>query len=247
MMNPFKRISWLDIEIYELRAGGSIRIVDDKVQRRTADDGSQEYWLKNLKDSLEAQEFEDIFIGSDGKQKLKCFSPTKGVYWPIKLIVTKTRELTEIELKQIQDSGVVTPEDELKLMNIKDEEKREEEKNIIIDINRHKKEKEIYQKIYKAYMETVIDTETLNHAIYKIQKNQLRLQTSKGISPTLILTVALIGLAVFIILASWAEYTYFQKPAMEFWNEQAPKILEASQRVACNSPVQAPVQPVPVG
>jgi len=212
---------WLEMEIFELRAGEMIRIVDDKVQRRKESDGSQYYWLKKEKEELSAQEFEDIFIGSKGQQKLKCFSPTKGVYWPIKFIVKKIRDITEEERKIIEGT-----------LN-------EQQKKLV--------EKEIYQKIYETYLETVIDTETINHAIYKMQKNQLRLQTGKGISPTVVLVALIITIAVFIVLSSWAEYSYFIKPAMEFWNSQAPKILEASQRVSCPNPISAPPQPVPVG
>jgi hypothetical protein len=212
---------WLEIEIFELRAGGNIRIVDDKVQRRKESDNSQYYYLKKEKEELSTQEFEDIFVGAKGQQKLKCFSPVKGVYWPIKFFVKKIRNLTDSEKKEIE--AITDPE--LKKL----------------------KEKEIYQKIYETYLETVIDTETLNHAIYKMQKNQLRLQTGKGISPTVILVTLIITIAVFIVLASWSEYNYFMKPAMEFWNSQAPIILEASQRVSCPNPIATPPQPVPVG
>lgn len=246
MRNPLKRTVWLDVEIYEQRAGGVIRIVDDKVQRRIDNDGSQLYYLKNAKDTLEPQEFENIFIGSNGKQKLKCFSPTKGVYWPIKFIVTRTREFTEAELKQIQVAEKLTAEQETKLLEIKDKKNREEEKLTLMKNNKSKKEKELYQRIFQTYMETVIDTETLNHAIYKIQKNQLRLQTGKGLSPTVILTLVIIVLAVFIIIASWSEYSYFLKPAMDFWNNQAPLILNAVNKVSCQNPTSAGTIPTPV-
>jgi len=217
----FGRGKWIDIEIFELRAGGVIRIINDKVQRRKDDDGSQYYYLRGEKETLEPQEFEDIFVGSKGQQKLKCFSVTKGVYWPIKFV-----------LKQVRD------------LNVEEKKKIDEEK----DLKKKKRlEKEIYKKIYDAYLETVVDTETLNHTIYKIQKNHLRLQTKTGLSPTIILTVVIIILAIFIILSSWAEYTYFLKPAMEFWNNQAPKIMEASQRVSCSNPTSATPSPVPVG
>jgi hypothetical protein len=110
----------------------------------------------------------------------------------------------------------------------------------------HKKEKEVYQKIFQTYFETMIDTETLNHAIYKVQKNQLRLQTGKGISPMMLMTVAIIAMAVFIILSMWANYSYDLKPSMDFWNSQAPLILNAVNKVSCPNPTSAGTVPVPV-
>lgn len=212
---------WLDMEIFELRAGGIIRIVKDKVQRRENKDGSQYYYLKNAKDTLEPQEFEDIYVDTKGRQMLKVFSPTKGVYFPINFIFKKTRKFNEEERKKIKNA-----------------ETKEKKKKII---------REIYADMYKTEFEARVDTNTLNHFIYKIRKNKLRLQTGGGLSPTMILTIMIVFIAVFIILTSWAEYTYFMKPAMEFWNEQAPKIMEMAKNCPASADQISPVQPVPVG
>jgi len=211
---------WLDMEIFELRAGGIIRIVRDKVQRRKASDESEEYYLKNAKDSLKSQDFEDIYVDTKGRQMLKVFSPTKGVYLPINFLFKKTRKFTEEEQDRIDKAGT-------------DEEKKE-------------KIREIYADMYKAQFDTRIDTDTLNHFIYKIRKNKLRLQTGGGLSPTMILTLMVIFIAVAFLIMSWANYNYSWKPAMDFWTEQSPKVLELAKS-SCPSAQNQIQQPVPVG
>jgi len=212
---------WLNMEIFELRAGGIIRIIKDNVQRREEKDGSQCYYMKNAKDTLESQEFEDIYVDVNGRQELKVFSPTKGVYFPINFMFKKIRGFTKEEQNKINNA------------------KTEDEKKKIT--------REVYANIYKAQFDIRVDTDTLNHFIYKIRKNKLRLQTGGGLSPTMILTLMVVFMAVAFLIMSWASYNYSFKPQMEFWEKQGPQILEMYKNI-CPAIAQNSIQqPVPVG
>ena len=210
---------WVEIEIFQLRGGNTIKIVRDMVQRKVNKDGSQYYQLKKLKDTFEPQEFESIYSGSSGEDILKLFSPTKGVYWPIKFQLKTVRPFTEQEQKFI-DEGT----DE------KDKEKRK---------------KEIYQKIFKTQFETVVDTNTLNHAIYKVQKNALRFQGS-GMDLATKMSILTIMLVVAFIIVSWATYNYFINPGMIFWNDHAKEVVEVYRLQHTGTSIPANQEPTPV-
>lgn len=215
-----------DIEIWSLRAGGGIRISKDKVQRRTKNDGAQYYYIKGTKDELEPQEFKHIFVGSKGEEVLKVFSPTKGVYLPIKFIYKRVRPFNEKEQEYINEA---TSDDEKK-----------------------KRAKETYQKIYKISFESQVDSDSLNHAIYKIQKNALRLQGGGMDLSTKIALMMVMMIVVFIII-SWATYNYFIKPGMDFWSANAKDVLTAKEldletaRLNAGITEPLPQTPTPVG
>ena len=242
--------NWLDIEIDELRGGNLIRIVRDKVQRRIHKDGSQEYYLKKAKTTFEAQEYEMIYVDSDGNQAMKVFSPAKGVYFPIGFKFKKMRELTSEEKAKI-DAIKITPEEQQKLDSIKkkkDKEIFQEKINQRIESEQNKLKNKIYREIYDAEFEVEIDTETLNHYIYKVQKNHLRLVAGAGLSPQMILTITILMLAIGFMMMSWANYNYSIKPGMDFWATHAPEVLKLAQTLAnkgCPSPASNQI-PTPI-
>jgi hypothetical protein len=247
MMFGKGKIKWLDIEIDELRGGNLIRVIHDKVQRRTEKDGSSEYYLKGAKTTFEAQEFEMIYIDETGSQTLKVFSPAKNIYLPIHLVFAQLRKLTEEEEKQISDIKI-NPEEQLAIENAKGRAKQDlkalaEQR---VEAEKLAVKNKLYRDIYNAEYQVDVDTETLNHAIYKLQKNHLRLTAGAGISPTMILTMTIIFIAVAFMMMGWAQYNYFLKPSMEFWNEQAPKILQLAQTCPGASQVAAAVTLPPV-
>lgn len=193
---------WVSVEIWNLRAGGMIRVVYDKVQRRTDKDGSQHYYLKKEKETLEPQEFESIYVGSKGEEILKMFSPTKGVYLPIKFMFNKLRELT-IEEQEKLDS-LQSKEEKTKYL------------------------KKLYGDMYEAYFESKMDADTLNHAVYKIQKNALRLQGG-GMDLATKITLLIVFMIVASVISAWLQYNYFIKPGMEFWDANSGDVLKARE------------------
>lgn len=244
--------SWMDIEIEELRGGNLIREVKDKVQRKINKDGSHEYYLKKAKVFFEAQEYEMIYVNADGSQALKVFSPAKGVYFPITLKFKKIRELTDKEQEQI-DIIKITPEEQQKLDSTKkkkDKEIFQEQINQRIEKEKNKLKNKIYREIYDAEFEVEIDTETLNHYIYKVQKNVLRLTAGAGLSPQMLLTITIIFMAVGYMMMMWANYNYNYKPTMDFWTANSPQVIELAKTLAnkgCPSPssnqILTPVNP----
>lgn len=213
---------WVDVELWLLRGASGIKIVKDQVQRRKKNDGSQEYYLKGQKDTLEPQEFDSIYSGSKGEDVLKLFSPAKGVYWPIKFVLKTMRPFNDAEQKYIADS--------------KD------------DAEKKKREREVYQKIYKVQFESVVDTATLNHGIYKVQKNALRFQGG-GMDIATKMSILTIIIVIAFILCAWAVYNYFVNPGMIFWNDHSKEVLEVYrlQHTGTSTPeTQEPV-PVPTG
>jgi len=240
---------WVDIELWLMRGAGKIKVVRDKVQRRIKKDGSQVYYLKKQKDELEPQDFENIYVGSAGEDILKLFSPTKGVYWPINFVLKTIRPFTAEEKKYIEDADELTDDENKMVLAGKDEKERA---NIKIEILSKKKDarkkriKEIYQKIYKAQFESTVDSATLNHGVYKIQKNALRFQGG-GMDLATKLSILTILIVVAFILCSWAVYNYFIAPGQIFWNDHADEVLEVYrlQHTGTSTP---PVQtPTPVG
>jgi len=209
---------WVDVELWLLRGASGIKIVRDKVQRRRKSDDSQEYYLKGQKDSLEPQEFESIYSGSKGEDVLKLFSPAKGVYWPIKFVLKTMRPFNDAEQKYILES--------------KD------------DIEKKKRTKEVYQRIYKVQFESVVDTATLNHGIYKVQKNALRFQGG-GMDLATKMSILTIIIVIAFIMCSWAVYNYFINPGMIFWNDHAKEVVSVYQAQHGN-PAPATQEPVPV-
>jgi len=210
---------WVDIEIWMLRGAGGLKIVKDKVQRRVKKDDSQEYYLKNAKDTLEPQEFESIYSGSKGEDVLKLFSPAKGVYWPIKFVLKTMRPFTEQEQKYISESAD--------------------------DVEKKKRIKEIYQKIYKVQFESVVDTATLNHGIYKVQKNALRFQGG-GMDLATKMSILTIIIVIAFILCSWSVYNYFIQPGMTFWNDHSKEVVEVYRLQHTGTSVPATQEPVPI-
>lgn len=224
-----RKEKWVNIEIFHLRAGGMIRISNDKVQRRKNKDLSQYYYLQNEKETLEPQEFEDIYVGSKGEEVLKLFSPTKGVYLPIKFMFNKLRDLTVAEQKKIDDEP--------------DEKKK---KSIM---------RNIYAEIYKANFESRIDTDTLNHLVYKVQKNALRLQGG-GMDLATKITLLIVFMIIASVIQAWITYNYFLKPGIEFWNENSADVIKAKELNVEQSKLDTgyyekyepdKAQPVPVG
>lgn len=217
---------WGNIEIWSLRAGGGIRIVNDKVQRRKKKDESQYYYIKGTKDELEPQDFKNIFIGAKGEEVIKVFSPTKGVYLPINFIYKKVRPFNDEEKKYINEAP--TPAD----------------KKI--------RSQEVYKNIYKVSFESQVDTDSLNHAIYKIQKNALRFQGG-GIDLATKISILMVLMIVIFIISSWAVYNYFIKPGMDFWSVSADDVIRAKEidleTARLNAGITAPDSqtPVPVG
>jgi hypothetical protein len=210
---------WVDVELWLLRGAGGIKIVRDKVQRRTKNDDSQEYYLKGQKDSLEPQEFESIYLGSKGEDVLKLFSPAKGVYWPIKFVLRTMRPFSEAEQKYISES--------------KD------------DVEKKKKTKEIYQKIYKAQFESVVDTATLNHGIYKVQKNALRFQGG-GMDLATKMSILTIIVVIAFIMCCWATYNYFIMPGQIFWNDHSKEVVDVYRIQHTGTSAPATQEPVPI-
>lgn len=217
---------WGSIEVWSLRAGGGIRVVNDKVQRRKRKDESQYYYIKGTKDELEPQEFKNIFIGAKGEEVLKVFSPTKGVYLPINFIYKKVRHFNDKEKKYI------------------DEATNEKEKK--------RRKQEVYKNIYKVSFESQVDTDSLNHAIYKIQKNALRFQGG-GLDLATKITILMVLMVVVFIIISWATYNYFIKPGMDFWSANAKDVVRAKELDLETARIDAgitepPIQtPIPVG
>lgn len=222
--------NWLDIEIAELRGGDIIRIVRDKVQRRNEKDGSSEYYLKDLKTSFEAQDYELIFIDTAGNQTLKVFSPAKGVYLPMRLAFTKMRELTPEEKKELEEIKI-SDEDQAKIDQAsgKAKEALELMANQKAEYERAKARNKIYKKIYDAEYRISVDTETMNHGVYKLQKNHLRLVAGQGMSPTTILTMTIIILAVGYLIIGWANYKYNIEPGMAFWDTHADGVMRVAE------------------
>ena len=202
IMSFIKREKWVDIEVFNLRAGGMIRISRDKVQRRKNSDLSQYYYLQKAKETLEPHEFEDIYVGSTGEEVLKLFCPTKGVYLPIKFMFNKLRDLTVEEQKQI-DAITDSKEKKIKL-------------------------NKIYEKMYKANFESRMDTDTLNHLIYKVQKNALRLQGG-GMDLATKLSLFIIFMIVCSVIQAWVLYNYFLSPGIDFWNENSADVIKAKE------------------
>lgn len=242
---------WVDVELWLLRGAGGIKIVRDQVQRRIKKDDSQEYYLKNQKDTLEPQEFESIYSGSKGEDVLKLFSPAKGVYWPINFILKTVRPFTDAERKYIDEATRLTDDENKMILAGKDEKEREKIKQEILKKKFDEKKdriKEIYQKIYKAQFESVVDTATLNHGIYKVQKNALRFQGG-GMDLATKMSILTIIIVIAFILCSWATYNYFIQPGMIFWNDHSKEVIEIArlQHTGTSAPeIQEPV-PVPSG
>ncbi len=246
---------WADIEIWSLRAGEGIRVSKDKVQRRKYKDGAQYYYIKGTKDELEPQEFKNIYVGTKGEEVLKVFSPTKGVYLPIKFIYKKMRAFNDKEIKYINDVDY-TDEEKKQLKEAKDEkEKKKLKQKFDTRIEREKKRrtKETYKKIYKLSFESQLDSDTLNHAIYKIQKNALRFHGG-GMDMATKLTILMVMIVVVFIIMSWATYNYFIKPGMDFWNANSKDVITAKEldletarvRAGVETPAK-PIAPTPVG
>jgi hypothetical protein len=210
---------WVDIEIFQLRGGNTIKVVKDKIQRKINKDDSQYYQFKKSKDTMEPQEFENIYTGSKGEDVLKLFSPTKGVYWPIKFVLKTVRPFSDAEQKYISES--------------KD------------DIEKKNRIKEIYQKIYKAQFESVVDTATLNHGIYKIQKNALRFQGG-GMDIATKMSILTIIIVIAFILCSWSVYNFFIQPGMIFWNDHSKEVVEVYRLQYTGTSTPAIQEPVPV-
>ena len=230
VLSFIRQEKWLDMEIFNLRAGGFIKIERDKVQRRKNQDLSQYYYLQNAKETLEPQEFEDIYVGAKGEEVLKVFSPTKGVYLPIKFMFNKVRDLTKEEQKQMDDLKI-TVQEQQELDKETDKNKKKVLQAIVdkrIKTDKKVLLKKFYGEMYQTYFESKIDTDTLNHLVYKVQKNALRLQGG-GMDLATKITLLIVFMIVASLVQAWVLYNYFLEPGIAFWNTESANVIKAKE------------------
>lgn len=230
MKVPFRKGAFpIIVQIWELRAGNVIRIHMTRATRKRNPDSSEHYEMENGK-TIEAQEFSDIFIGTKGQQILMVFSPRPNVFLPIKFLwrIVGKDELTTEEEAELNQIVSFTPEETQILNMITDPKSREKEKNKQLQIKEKEKEK-LYKKILKKKFDveiaTQIDSDTINHLVYKLQKNKLRL-TPKGLSPTVVVAILVVFCAIAILVILWGSYNYWLAPQLEFLKTTQDQLLQ---------------------